>query len=86
LPGWQWPLTSQHPVGQVLALQPWAWQLWLALHVSLALQPTQFNPLAPQAVFELPVWHWPWASQHPAQFEEEQRLFTQVLALPVLHV
>ena len=82
MPGWQWPFTSQHPVAQLLALQPCVWQVRLALQVSLELQPTQCNPLAPQAVLEVPAWHLPVASQQPLQVEDEQRVFTQVLLPP----
>jgi hypothetical protein len=68
LPGWQLPAPSQHPLGQVAALQVGATVVQVCvcgLQVLLAAQLAQAVPLAPQAAVDVPDWQTPFESQHP---------------------
>jgi hypothetical protein len=64
VPGWQAPLTSQQPMGQVAALQLPARHAW-PVHTCPGWQATHEAPPVPHAVTRLPGWQTPEASQQP---------------------
>ena len=64
LPGWQVPLLSQQPLGQVAAVQVAVVQAWL-VQTSVALQATHAAPPLPQAGWAPPATQLPFASQQP---------------------
>ena len=63
VPSWHWPLESQQPLGQEVALQTfvhtWFWQACPAPQLVHA------APSVPQALLLVPSWHWPRESQQP---------------------
>jgi hypothetical protein len=66
LPGWHSPLESQHPVGQVDALQTERWQKPDGHDARRPLHVTQTLPPVPQSEIVLPDWQTSCASQHPS--------------------
>jgi hypothetical protein len=80
VPAAQPPSDSQHPLEQVLALQPPSleavWHVPWLLQVWFTRQRVHATPLVPQSLFELaPVpgrWHTPVPSQQPLQLAELQ--------------
>ena len=68
VPLWQLPLPSQHPLGQLAALQVVliVTQVWLCgAHVLFAAQLEHASPFVPHAAVDVPAWQLPLLSQQP---------------------